>query len=340
MPSASASSLLLPPPPLRYPSPRFSLSFPSSPTPATIQGPFYPSQFTLSLQRPRVASQTQYSQNPDKDADDQFQVLMAMQSGYNNILVLDTPNSRLLLLDSTHNVHSMLNKATKWTGSYWDEFATLPPVVPNGPIAILGLGGGTAAHLMLELWPSLQLEGWEIDEILIHISRDYLGLSDVEKQTVDGGVLNIHIGDAFSPDVAIPGGYAGIIVDLFADGKVLPKLEQTSTWLELRDKLKPGGRFMVNCGAGEEGLLDGNGVWQRDDESSNDAWKPNATIRALCKAFPGQVSWKKMPPGAGENYLALTGPLPDLSEWSSALPSGSDLKSSIYKWKICSAEDP
>lgn len=27
-------------------------------------------------------------------------------------------------------------------------------------------GGGTAAHLMLELWPSLQLEGWEIDEIV------------------------------------------------------------------------------------------------------------------------------------------------------------------------------
>jgi len=27
-------------------------------------------------------------------------------------------------------------------------------------------GGGTAAHLMLELWPSLQLEGWEIDDIV------------------------------------------------------------------------------------------------------------------------------------------------------------------------------
>lgn len=27
-------------------------------------------------------------------------------------------------------------------------------------------GGGTAAHLMLDLWPSLQLEGWEIDYIV------------------------------------------------------------------------------------------------------------------------------------------------------------------------------
>lgn len=28
-------------------------------------------------------------------------------------------------------------------------------------------GGGTAAHLMLDLWPSLQLEGWEIDRTVL-----------------------------------------------------------------------------------------------------------------------------------------------------------------------------
>ena len=27
-------------------------------------------------------------------------------------------------------------------------------------------GAGTAAHLMLNLWPSLALEGWEIDSIV------------------------------------------------------------------------------------------------------------------------------------------------------------------------------
>lgn len=44
---------------------------------------------------------------------------------------------------------------------------------------------------------------------LIDKSRDYLGLGDLEKPTMDGGVLNIHIGDVFSPDAAISGGYAG-----------------------------------------------------------------------------------------------------------------------------------
>lgn len=94
-----------------------------------------------------------------------------------------------------------------------DEFASLPAIVPKGPIAIFGLvslcitwtssleiyfslnqthnfmhavtffwmfqGGGTAAHLMLDLWPSLQLEGWEIDGIVRNIM--YLSIRTLYK---------------------------------------------------------------------------------------------------------------------------------------------------------------
>lgn len=270
----------------------------------------------------------------EKEDEEDFQVLVAIQSLYNHIVILDSPSSRLLLLDATGNIHSILNKGSKWTGSYWDEFATLPPMVPRGPIAIFGLGGGTAAHLMLELWPSLQLEGWEIDEILIDMSRDYLGLSDLEKHNSDGGILKIHIGDVFSPSVGITGGYSGIIVDLFANGKVLPQLEEASTWLELYGKLAPNGRLMVNCGAGQNELPSaGSSVSSSDGSFTDNAWELNATVKALCKAFPGQLYWKKMSKKAGENYIALTGPLPDLGVWSACLPS--DLSSSVYQWKIC-----
>ena len=51
----------------------------------------------------------------------------------------------------------------------------------------------------------------------------------MEKQTREGGLLTTHIGDVFSPEAAISGGYAGIVVDLFAEGKVLPELEQVYT---------------------------------------------------------------------------------------------------------------
>ena len=92
---------------------------------------------------------------PEPTAQDQqedFQVLTAIKTEYNDIFILDTPKSRLLLLDSTRmlsfnpcpfgffpqchvksnqtssnstftfdadNVHSILNKEEKRTGSYW-----------------------------------------------------------------------------------------------------------------------------------------------------------------------------------------------------------------------------
>ncbi|CAH1448861.1 unnamed protein product [Lactuca virosa] len=246
----------------------------------------------------------------------EFQVLTAINSIYNDIVIVDTAESRMLLLDSTHNVHSIFMKGQTWTGSYWDEFATLPAIIPEGPIAIFGLGGGTAAHLMLTLWPSLQLHGWEIDEILIDKAREHLGLSDLEKHTEDGGVLHVHIGDALSTSSNIPGGYAGIVIDLFSGGEVLAQLQEVETWLEINKKLMPNGRLMVNCGG-----------------SSDAIWEKNSTINAMCKAFPGQVNWKKMPKSDGENYLAFTGPLPDLSMWSVGLPDR--LSSSIKQWTSC-----
>lgn len=53
---------------------------------------------------------------------------------------------------------------------------------------------------------------------MIDKARVYFGLSDLEKQTQAGGVLNIHIGDAFSPMVNISGGYAGKILVFMAIG--------------------------------------------------------------------------------------------------------------------------
>ncbi|XXG43447.1 hypothetical protein AAC387_Pa01g3482 [Persea americana] len=240
-------------------------------------------------------SSTTQENRDEQQQEEHFSVLASVRSRYNDIVIVDTPKSRLLLLDSTHNIHSMHNKGQKWTGAYWDEFATLPAIIPQGPIAILGLGGGTAAHLMLDLWPSLKLEGWDIDEILINKAREYLGLSELEKSNQDGGVLCVNVGDALSPSVMVPGGYAGIVVDLFSDGKVLPQLQEAATWLELNEKLMTHGRIMVNCGGTHAEAAKAGGVASSNDSS----WIQNSTIKALCKAFPKNLSWKRMTEGEG-----------------------------------------
>ncbi|XP_028799649.1 uncharacterized protein LOC114754959 isoform X2 [Neltuma alba] len=226
------------------------------------------------------------AQDSVQDEEENFQLLTLVKSDYNDIMIVDSPKSRVLLLDSSNNIHSILYKDKKWTEAYWDEFTSLPAVVPKGPIALLGLGGGTAAHLMLDLWPSLQLEGWEIDPILIDKARIYFGLSDLEKPTKDGGVLNIHIGDVFVPSENLHRKYAGIVVDLFSDGKVLPQLQEDSTWLELHDRLMPGGRFMVNCGGLDGGSDASDGV-DSETSSSDRIWLQNPALKALSRAFPG-----------------------------------------------------
>ncbi|KAF7151107.1 hypothetical protein RHSIM_Rhsim02G0256200 [Rhododendron simsii] len=302
----------------------------------------------------------------------------------------------LLEIVMEHNVHSIRPSGEKWTGSYWDEFASLPAIVPRGPIAIFGLGAGTAAHLMLDLWPSLELHGWEIDQILVDKAREYFALSDLEKRTPTGGILHVCVGDALSPSVNVSGGYAGIVVDLFSDGKVLPQLQEVSTWLELHGKLMPNGRFMVNCGAANDGVSD---TTSPESWSIDHSWVQNSTIRALCQAFPREVgvltgvhvlwailtsryvnqviakscydqraiasaldsstadgkgeddgemdfgvqgcmlegvallNWKKMPKEEGENYVALTGPLPDLATWSAVLPDR--LSMTVNQWRPC-----
>uniref|UniRef100_A0A2N9H2X9 PABS domain-containing protein n=1 Tax=Fagus sylvatica TaxID=28930 RepID=A0A2N9H2X9_FAGSY len=184
-------------------------------------------------------------------------------------------------------IERYLMTVMKWVKR--DEFASLPAIVPKGPIAIFGLGGGTTARLMLDLWPSLQLEGWEIDEILIDKAREYLGLSDLEKRTVGGGILNVHIGDVLSQSVNASGGYAGIVIDLFSGGKVLPQLQEVKTWLEFNDRLMPNGRLMVNCGGIDEASNVIDGVVHPKNSSIDGTWVQNSTIKALSKAFPGKV---------------------------------------------------
>lgn len=105
-----------------------------------------------------------------QDEQEDFQVLTAIRSEHNDIFILDTPKSRLLLLDSTRmlsfhplrlvssfntimlnqispnsfdidtdNVHSIFNKEEKRTGSYWvrgDSFS-LSPSLYFSPIYLL-----------------------------------------------------------------------------------------------------------------------------------------------------------------------------------------------------------
>lgn len=267
------------------------------------------------------------NEQEQQQEEEDYLVLTALRSEFNNIVILESEKTKVLLLDDSGNVHSIMYKGQTWTNSYWDEFSSLPAIIPNGPVAIFGLGGGTVAHQLLDVCPSLIVEGWELDNILVDKARQFFGLSNLEKGNDSRGILRIRVGDALSSSASVAGGYAGIVVDLFSDAKVLPQLEKAETWVQMREKLMPNGRIMVNCG-GASGV-----------SSGERGWEVNLVIEAMCRALGGHVvNWKKMPENESGNYLAFTGPLPDLELWSESVPE--KLTSSVKLWSPCDVSGP
>ncbi|KNA03745.1 hypothetical protein SOVF_206130 [Spinacia oleracea] len=301
------------------------LSFLSPAKPFFLTKTNIPNHSTFSANSATVQQQ-QGTEEKEEEEEEDFRVLTAIQSEFNQILILESETSKILLLDDTGSVHSILYKTQKWTNSYWDEHCSLPAIIPEGPIAIFGLGGGTVAHQLLEFWPRLVIDGWELDQVLIDQARMFFGLSELEMKgggDGGGGILRVRVGDALSPAATVDGGYAGIMVDLFANGKVLPELEVAQTWVDMKEKLMPNGRIMVNCGAATTEV-----------SAEEMKWEVNLTIKALCEAFGDEfVNWKRMPMSESGNYMAFTGPLPDLDLWSDSVPE--KLSSTVKLWSPC-----
>ncbi|KAI3826753.1 hypothetical protein L1987_00806 [Smallanthus sonchifolius] len=129
--------------------------------------------------------------------------------------------SRLILLDTLGNIHSISFLLKLLTGTYFDVFATFPPILPPGPLGILGFGAGSAAKLILELYPQGVVHGWELDPAVISVGREYFGLSKLERQYPDR--LFIYVGNALNAN--IESGFSGLLVDLFSKGCLIPELQ-------------------------------------------------------------------------------------------------------------------
>ncbi|OVA19897.1 hypothetical protein BVC80_233g51 [Macleaya cordata] len=258
---------------------------------------------------------------------DFVKTLVKFKSRYNYIRVLEVSRradhpfagSRLLLLDNPGNIHSISFLVKFLTETYFDVFAAFPPILPPGPLGILGFGAGSAARLILELYPEVRIHGWELDPSVISVGREYFGLSKLEKQNPDR--LFINIGDALNASVR--DGFAGILVDLFCKGSLIPELQDTKTWEKLKRSLRKGGRIMVNVGGScveaEDPRIDGKLVMEE-------------SLKAMNQVFPGQVFVLNLGKRKEDSSIALTGDLPDLDSWKELLPFS--LRGYVSMWTL------
>jgi len=212
---------------------------------------------------------------------------------------------RVLLLDHSGNIHSIHSEGRPFTTAYWDQLAAVEALVPEGPIAVIGLGAGTVVHLIRSFSPEREFHGWELDPEVVSAARRFFGLGALE----EGGSLAIHTGDVFEEDIRIGGGFAAIVVDIFADASLHDKLLQADTWRWIGGALAPGGRVIANLGlAAIDGLEDHPSVV-----------KAQAALGAMREAFAGHVCFKHWISDNSGSTIAMSGTLPEPSEFG-ALP--------------------
>ncbi|KAK9747857.1 hypothetical protein RND81_02G019200 [Saponaria officinalis] len=257
---------------------------------------------------------------------DEVKTLVKFKSRYNFIRVLEVSRtahhpfkgSRLLLLDSPGNIHSINFLHKTLTNTYFDVFATFPPLLPPGPIGILGFGAGSAAKLILQLYPDVVIHGWELDPAVVDVGREFFGVSRLEKEYKDR--LFVNIGDGFKANLR--DGFAGILVDLFSKGSLVSELQEKSTWGMLKGRLRKGGRIMVNVGGScveaEDSRRDGKAVME-------------ASLEAMYEVFgEGEVHVLSLGNREDDSFIALTGGLPDLGSWKMAMPKS--LRGFVDMW--------
>lgn len=286
--------------------------------------PFSPQNLQFPKQRTKSARILGHSQKSTVAGDD-VKTLANFKSKYNEIKVLEVSRradhpfagSRLLLLDSPGNIHSISFLLKHLTDTYLDVFATFPPILPSGPIGILGFGAGSAGRLILQLYPQSVIHGWELDPSVISVGREYFGLSECEKENADG--LWVNIGDAMNAEV--DGGFAGVLVDLFSKGSVVDELQDARSWEKIKKKLKRGGRVMVNCG--------GSCV-EAEDITRNGDVVMEETLEAMSKVFP-EILVLNVGHNKEDSWIALSGSSPDRETWKKTIPAP-ELRRYVDKW--------
>jgi spermidine synthase len=167
-------------------------------------------------------------------------VLLHRDSAYSEVLVLDRPDGRYLLLDggahtiasptdstSLHEYEQVMHSA-RW---FFDE---------PGRVLILGLGGGLLAEdYLTDGW---KVDAVEIDPVVVAAAQEFFGLSRSDR-------LRIFTMDARRYLREHEQRYDLILVDVFGSSSIPFHLASAENFALLRERLRPGGLVMMNCEA-------------------------------------------------------------------------------------------
>lgn len=156
------------------------------------------------------------------------------------IVVRESGEERSLLVGGL--VQSVNLKTRSAGGRVWGGMARLASRLNHSPkaVLILGLGGGTVAHFLVQKYPGVVIEAVELDPVIVEVGKKYFDFDKLPN-------FSIIVGDALALVEEKRGAkYDIVYVDTFCGDKFCAGFERVEFLLRLRDLLRPGGAVVFN----------------------------------------------------------------------------------------------
>jgi spermidine synthase len=169
------------------------------------------------------------------------------ESAYNYIQVQEKAGTRYLHLNEGQGYHSVFNPNELVTDGPWDQVIVAPffnafPVSLDDVhrLAIVGLAAGTTARQASAVFPSIEIDGFEIDPIIIEVARLYFDMNESQLRVV---VQDGRIGLQNSLQH-----YDIISVDAYRPPYIPPQFTTYEFFCIVKDHLSENGTVVLNVG--------------------------------------------------------------------------------------------
>jgi spermidine synthase len=171
-------------------------------------------------------------------------VIFETQSKYNGIIqvfqVGSTRKIKVNQVDQSVNHKSESGKRLVW-GRVIEVLKDEEPNLKN--ILILGLGGGTVAHLVAENFTGSEIVSVEIDQAMVDIARNYFDIDKIpnHRVIVDDAMRVVVEPETFNLN---PGSFQAVYVDIFI-GEKYPDLGSSGNFIAAVKKMATSGGLVI-----------------------------------------------------------------------------------------------
>jgi spermidine synthase len=169
------------------------------------------------------------------------------ESAYNYIQVIQSGDTRYLMLNEGQAIHSVYNPNQIETFGTWDYFLAAPyfndpqftPATPER-VGIVGLAAGTIAQQYTAVFGAVPIDGWEIDPEIVQVGRQYFGMTEPN--------LNAIVADGRWGLDHSPNKYSVIAVDAYRPPYIPWHLTTEQFFTIVADHLTDNGVLVINVG--------------------------------------------------------------------------------------------